>query len=310
MSLFSKRHRRALVIEKTLKVSVPGCLRRRVWLVLQEFDFSYHKRPNPYDTWTENTSVLTEVEAELRKAYGTHELEAFDSANRRGTVNLQGFIEGCYPSQVLDALESAYSLLELEHGVRLQREINSAFREEGCPWLMTDGAFFRVDSEFLASQVLDRSQELMRAEGFLGALDEFTEARNDLVAGDGKGAIHNACKSFESTLKTVLGVDEGNASKLLERIEGSGVLDEVPLTARKAISTSVLMALPTLRNKLGGHGQGSDRIDVPSHYAALAVHLAGAFSLFVISSHLERSQRVATRSEFSLDFPEDEDLPF
>jgi hypothetical protein len=170
MSLFSKRHRRALVIEKTLKVSVPGCLRRRIWLILQDFDFSYHKRPNPCETWTESTSVLVEIEAELKKAYGTHELEAFGSSNQRVPVDLQGFVEGCYPSQVLDVVESAYSFLELEHGIRLQREINSAFREEGCPWMMTDGAFFRIDSEFLDGQVLDRSQELMRAEGFHGAL--------------------------------------------------------------------------------------------------------------------------------------------
>src|SRR5690606_17236882 len=119
----------------------------------------------------------------------------------------------------------------------------------------------------------------------------------DLISGDGKGAIHNACKSFESTLKTVLGVDEGNASKLLDRLEESGVLDEVPVAARKAISTSVLMALPTLRNRLGGHGQGSDRIEVPSHFAALAVHLAGAFNHFVITAHLERTERTAARDD-------------
>src|SRR5690606_6534657 len=164
MSLFSKRHRRALVIEKTIRVSVPGCLRRRVWLILQEFNFSYCKRPNPYDSWTENTSVLTEVASELKKAYGSPELEAFDSSNRRVGVDLKEFVEGCYPSQVLDVAECAYSLLQLEHGIRLQREMNTAFQEEGCPWLMTDGAFFRVDSDFLAKQVLDRSQELMRAE--------------------------------------------------------------------------------------------------------------------------------------------------
>jgi hypothetical protein len=49
MPLFSKRHRRALVIEKTLKVSVPGCLRRRIWLILQEFDLLdvFHSSPRP-----------------------------------------------------------------------------------------------------------------------------------------------------------------------------------------------------------------------------------------------------------------------
>jgi hypothetical protein len=107
-------------------------------------------------------------------------------------------------------------------------------------------------------------------------------------------------------------VDEGNASKLLDRFGESGVLDAVPVAARKAISTSVLMALPTLRNKLGGHGQGSGRIDVPSHYAALAVHLAGAFNMFVVSAHLERAQRAGTTKTPADSFPPewDDELPF
>lgn len=41
------------------------------------------------------------------------------------------------------------------------------------------------------------------------------------------------------------------------------------------------MTLPALRNKLGGHGQGTDIVEVPRSIAELAVYLAGAFIVFL-----------------------------
>ena len=51
----------------------------------------------------------------------------------------------------------------------------------------------------------------------------------------------------------------------------------------------VLKALPFLRNKLGGHGQGAAVVDIPPAYGDLAVQIAAAFQNFLITKHLERS---------------------
>ena len=47
------------------------------------------------------------------------------------------------------------------------------------------------------------------------------------------------------------------------------------------------MALPFLRNKLAGHGQGANVVDVPSIYGELTIQLAAALHNFLLAKHLE-----------------------
>lgn len=304
MRLFSLRYRDALM-RKRLSVSIPDRLRRRIWLILREYDHGFSVQRNPADHWTDNTSVLTETERELQIAYGEKSLTARlnPSTDTRGPVKLEGFVVGAYPAQVLDVLEAAYRHLGEPGDEQLKSQINDAFEEEKCPWRLTDGAFFKVDSEFLAVQILERTQAMLKAEQFRGALDELMEARADLQAGDTKDAILKAGKSLESTLKSVLGRDKGNASDLIRAFVSSQYCDDLPPELRTPFGDAVLMSLPFLRNKLGGHGQGTDIVDVPKPYAALAIHLGGAFAQFILHQHLAKKPKAPPD-------PPDDDVPF
>jgi HEPN domain-containing protein len=135
----------------------------------------------------------------------------------------------------------------------------------------------------------------MKAEGYEGALDEFNEARNDLASGDFKGAIHNACKSFESCLKTILGQQSGSASTLIRGLFDTGFYSDLPEDVGRAFGEEVLMALPFIRNRLGGHGQGQEKREFSRTYAELAVHLAGSLIHFSISRALEVTQNKAEK---------------
>jgi hypothetical protein len=42
--------------------------------------------------------------------------------------------------------------------------------------------------------------------------------------------------------------------------------------------------VPTVRNKMGGHGQGPQVVDVSSHYAAYALHMTGSAIQFLIDA--------------------------
>lgn len=74
----------------------------------------------------------------------------------------------------------------------------------------------------------------------------------------------------------------------------------------------VLRALPFLRNKLGGHGQGKDIIATPPAYGDLAIQIAAAFQNFLITKHLERAlpNQLAPEQSPSANQPSDDDLPF
>ena len=69
---------------------------------------------------------------------------------------------------------------------------------------------------------------------------------------------------------------------------GQGYVDDIPETVRASFDEQVLKTLPSLRNRLAGHGQGSAVVQVPVAYAELALQLAAAFNNFLMAKHLER----------------------
>jgi hypothetical protein len=286
--VFSKRHESA-IFDKKIRPSLPGRVRMRLWLLLGKFDFSYRYHPDPNDNWETTTTVLEQVAEELCRRYGTKKLIAFlGDTDEKGPVDLEGFVRRAYPAQVFDVVELFFEELQPSSDRYVfQKELNDVLEEEAVDWRLTDGRFFKVDSEFLATQVIARTYELLKAEGFEGALDEFNEARKDLDAGDSKGAVHNACKSFESVLKSILGRGSGNASVLIRELTTTDFYSTVPQEVGKAFGEQVLMSLPFLRNRLGGHGQGEAVIDVPKHYAELAVNLSACLMVFAIRRSLE-----------------------
>ncbi len=264
-------------------------LRRRLWMLLKKHDFSWNYQPDPNDRWIDTTSALQEVERELCRQYGEGRLVAFDDTNKRMPVDLEKFAKGAYPAQALDMVECFYGYLDGNNKPTFQQEINSIFEEENSPWRLTDGQFFKVDSKFLQMQVVARAHELLGSKGYEGALEEFKEARNDLVSGDSKGAINNACKSLESAIKVILQKESGNASVLIRELNRIGFYSDIPEEIGQAFGDTVLMSLPFIRNKLGGHGQGGKVVNVPKHYAELAVHLTASFILFITQKSIELS---------------------
>ncbi len=283
---FSKRFDEA-IRSRTLRLSIPRRLRRRLWLIMCDHNPTYYYQPDPSDRWNEQTTTMAELPSKLLKLYGVEKLEAFVEDERR-QVDLEGFVMGGYPSQVLDVVE-LFAHGPLDRSGDFHAEVNQAFHDEKCPWLLYDGCFFQLDSQFLDLHVLQRTHELLTAARFEGALQEFVEARNDLAAGDFKGAIHSAGKAFESVLKAIQNRQDGNAKALVDALKATNFYDGLPATLVAGFSDQVLMTLPALRNKLGGHGQGSDVVEVPRSVAELAVHLAGVFIVFLVKRHLELS---------------------
>lgn len=159
------------------------------------------------------------------------------------------------------------------------------------------------------TELIENAQAALGSRGFSGALDEMREARESLMANRAKDAIVCALKSVESTLKTMLNTQSGTGKELFVKFREAGYLDDIPQHHAKAISTAVLPSIAVLRNELGGHGQGSDIVNVPMPYASLAVHLASAINLFLV----ERSAtpaRAASSAPAEVASVHDEDVPF
>jgi HEPN domain-containing protein len=215
----------------------------------------------------------------------------------------------------MDVAEAYYVQLGSDFQDQFQQEMNRILREENVAWRMSDGEVFKLDSEFLDAEVLARTEELLKENAYEGALDEFREARNELTAGDTREAIAKAQAAFESTMKTILGCSSGNASQLVRKLRDKGFFDDLPEETRAAFGEQVIMTLPTIGNRLGRHGQGADVVEVPRHYAELAVHLAGSFIRYLVERELEihpppepaPPEAAPAEPDFG---PSDDDIPF
>jgi hypothetical protein len=311
MSAFSKRHRRALQ-EGDLQVDLDATTRGRIRRLLEGHNESY--RTTDSTGWNYDTDLLEDLTDELGDLYGTSVLPG-TTVDR----NLKSFLESAPPASVFDAIELFKTLSKDNFTLSLNRVL----AEEEVPWRMLDGEMVLIDETFARSELAGRADQSIRQLGFSGATAEMRRARNHIADGDGRAAVHRAGSSFESVLMALLSVDHGTAKNLLQKLNRDGYFDELPVELREQFIKEVLSALPWMRNKLGGHGQGETEVNVPLPYAQLATDLASAFCHFLISLKLERVEtspqaqsestpaaKSVDDSDFSFTSGSDNDIPF
>ena len=315
--MFSLRHKKAIK-EGRIKVSLSRRVRSRLWATICDFDESYTYRPNPNDNWIAETTILADTERELLRLLGFDRLTVFIDKKNKDT-DLESFFKLGYPSNALDILERFFHILGghapgyKTKAWEFQQKVNESMEDFECPWRLSDGLFFKVEAEFLVREVIQKAEDQLRQQGFSGALDEFRAARDDLSGAEYRDAILKAGQSFESTLKIVTGSSSGDIGKLAELFQKAEFMDDLPLEKQKAIVKPISQCLAVLRNELGGHGQGAQKITVERPYASLALHFAGALHQFVIDQYLRKQPppEPIKDTDLPVEFDEEaDDIPF
>ena len=284
MSVFSKRHRRALAAGQ-LDVGLDERLRGRLWRVMRNHNESFSYQPNSGDSWTETTDYLGQVRIGLLDTNGKGSLRI-----NGVKADLKQWLAQCPGEEVLDAVELFY--LQLEVGSSrsaFNTDLNRILGEEDAVWRTLDGQFVLLDAVFVHEHVVAASQETLHSVRFEGAAQEMLAAQHDLADRDARGAVHNAGKSFESVMKAALdGDDHLTAKPLIDALTAEGFFDGLPEDLRGGLASQVMLALPWMRNHLGGHGQGGEEQALPEPYARLAVGLAAVVNEFIVALAIER----------------------
>lgn len=281
---FSLRHAKALA-DGRIQIDLSAELRQRLWSTLQNLNepIYYSEPDNP--NWTHSSSILEESEPTLTRLLG---VDVYDRDGRREPHDLHRLLTGGEAAIVLDLLEIAYAFAEPENRPAFQLALNDSFVDFACPWRLSDGMVFRMDSSFLETEVLERATDLLGAPELEGAQAEFLNARDKLTDGSSRDAITYAAHSVESTAKAMLGTTSGVATDLFRRLADAGFLDDLP-SPKRAVVIKALNGIGLLRNELGGHGQGASVLDVPRPYGELAVHLAAAINNFLVTQLLRKT---------------------
>ena len=173
-------------------------------------------------------------------------------------------------------------------------ELNYRFQQNGIGYQYRARQIISVDSLYLHSEAVEPAIALMHDTGFQGPLQEFLTAHQHYRAKSNTEAIANAQYAFESTMKAICdergwsyNAAKGTAQNLLNVLFKNGLIAPEMQSHFTALRSTLESGLPTVRNQpgQGGHGQGSDVVEVPDHLAAYCLHLAATNIVFLIEAH-------------------------
>lgn len=127
-----------------------------------------------------------------------------------------------------------------------------------------------MDNQFVHAQYVKPALQLLCDKEFAGAEDEYRNALEARRAGNNKEAILNAGKCFESVMKTICekkqyddNVEDYAAKNLLGTLKKNNFFPAYMNDHLTNVVETLKRGAPVVRNKVAGHGQGSEITDAP-----------------------------------------------
>jgi Domain of unknown function (DUF7014)/AbiJ N-terminal domain 4 len=298
-NLFSKRQKqlRKEVPDVYVYDAVPLPLRAQVVHILRDlFGFA-----ESYDI---NGCLKTfkKIHDVLCREYGQFQL----SPNIMDKVdsNVVDFIlKYAKDEQVLDAIEfsfrlAAYRTNSNDYGPQIHpravqnaiEELNIRFREHGVGYQYESGEVIRVDSQLIHAEVVKPVLRLLAAKEYAGPDAEFLKAFEHYRKGDTKSCLNECLKAFESTMKVICTERKwafkptDSASALIDVCLKNDLIPQMIQSHIGGVRATLESGIPTVRNKLSGHGQGTKVVDIPPHYASYMLHLTATTIQFLVES--------------------------
>ena len=171
-------------------------------------------------------------------------------------------------------------------------ELNERFKEHGVGYQFESNELIRVDSEFLHSEAVKPALTVLRGSAFKGANEEFLIAHEHYRHGRYKECLVDALKTFESTMKAICklrgwATQPGDTAKALISILSlkTGYSRHTLIRSSPLFDRCSSSGIPTVRNKNGGHGQGTDPFVVPEYLARYALNLTATTILFLVEAN-------------------------
>lgn len=167
-------------------------------------------------------------------------------------------------------------------------DLNCRFKEHMVGFQFEAGKIIRVDSTYTHSEITKPTLELLWNPKFSGANEEYLKAHEHYRHGRNKECLNECLKSFESTLKIICS-EKGwsyspndTSKKLIQTCFGNGLIPTFTQNQFTSLQSLIESGIPTIRNKLGGHGQGQTPQEVDDGMTRYALNLTGSNIIFLI----------------------------
>ncbi len=170
-------------------------------------------------------------------------------------------------------------------------ELNERFKEHGVGYQFESGEIIRIDSEFLHAEAVKPALGVLRDKNFKGANEEFLKSHEHYRHGRYQECLVDALKAFESTMKTICNLrgwttqSNDTAKNLIAICIKNGLFPAYFDSQFSSIRSLLESGIPTVRNKNGGHGQGTSPLVVPEYLARYALNLTATTILMMVEAH-------------------------
>ena len=169
-------------------------------------------------------------------------------------------------------------------------ELNQRFAEHGIGYRFEGSDVIRIDSELVHAEVVKPALGLLSNRKFSGAQDEFLVAHEHYRSGRYKEALTDSLKALESVMKIICkkrGWSYKATATATDLIDVCFSHELVPMFWQghfSSLRSMLQSSVPTGRNKLSAHGQGTDVTVVPQHLAGYALHMTAATIVFLVEA--------------------------
>ena len=278
--IFSKRQKklRGEVPDVYVYDDLPNSLRVQIVHIWQDTlgtDYDEHYK-SIVNTLCREYGVFTLAKTD---SYGRNYIEEFfnfflqadDIENALDAVELSFQVIGKYSYKYNDAIE----------------ELNGRFKEHGVGYQFTNGQIVCIDSEFIHTEIVKPALKLLNQKHYAGAQQEFLKAHEHYRKGNAKEALSECLKAFESVMKTICdkrGWSYGNnatAKPLIQACFDNRLIPSFWQSHYSALRNLLESSVPTGRNKLSGHGQGTTPVSVPNHLVSYMLHMTASAIVFL-----------------------------
>ena len=166
-------------------------------------------------------------------------------------------------------------------------ELNYRFKEHGIGYQFTNGQIIRTDSELIHAEIVKPALKLLHQKHYAGAEQEFLKAHEHYRKGNAKEALSECLKAFESVMKAICdkrGWQYGSnatAKPLIQACFDNGLIPPFWESNYSSLRSLLESGVPTGRNKLSGHGQGTTPTTVSDHLVAYMLHMTASAIVFL-----------------------------
>jgi hypothetical protein len=167
-------------------------------------------------------------------------------------------------------------------------ELNERCKEHGIGYSFDGSEIIRVDSTYAHAEITKPTISLLWNTKFDGANEEYLKAHEHYRHGRNKECLTECLKALESTMKIICSEKGWNykqtdtAKTLIQICFQNQLVPTFTQNQFTSLKSLLESGIPTIRNKLGGHGQGQIPQKVDDEMTRYCLNLTGTNIIFLI----------------------------